>query len=100
MCSGCWEQYGKPAIVNDKTRMVAAFLEVNSSEYCCLHITTSDFNIEDEHIEFCLAEARDQGHPECEALALYFRDLSVPERASALAIEEGWVSVPIQEADQ
>lgn len=94
MCRGCWEEEGSPAIVNDRTKLVAGFLEVDAAEFCCLHIVTDDFNIDDSHIDFCVEQAQKEKHPTCEALALYFRDLSKDERGSALAIYEGFVAVP------
>lgn len=98
MCYGCWEQEGKPSIVNERTELVADFvrnLDKRSGSGCCLHIVTDDFNIDDGHVQFCLDEARKAVHPECEALAGYLLDLSREERGSVLAIREGWIDATV-----
>ena len=32
---------------------------------CCLHILTDDGNVEQGHADFCVEQAREQGHDDC-----------------------------------
>jgi len=36
---------------------------------CCLHILTDDGNVADDHAEFCLKTAREEGHLVCQRAA-------------------------------
>lgn len=49
---------------------------------CCWHITLDDGNVEDLHVEFCIAEAAREGHPDCVALGPLMRAMTVAERAA------------------
>lgn len=102
MCYGCYEEAGKPEIVNDGTKKAAALAgavyEFNGVGGNC-HIVLDDFNIEDDDIEYCLNQGLENnvhGHTaeqleiEKECL-LSFKVLSFAERASALALHEGWL---------
>lgn len=54
---------------------------------CCLHIVLDDQNVSQGDVEFCLAEARQVGHVECERLARLLLQMSKTQRlklASAL----------------
>ncbi len=58
MCDGCWDEYGKPDIVNEKTEAALALVR---QVYAAprggaggrLHIVLDDWNLEDEHIYWC-----------------------------------------------
>lgn len=102
MCYGCYEEEGKPEIINEGTKSAArladAVYEFNGVGGNC-HIVLDDFNIDDDDIDYCLNEGlannvhehtEDQLAIEKECL-LAFRVLSVAERASALAIHEKWI---------
>lgn len=102
MCYGCYEEEGKPEIVNNGTKKAAALCgavyEFNGVGGNC-HIVLDDFNIDDDAIEYCLNQGlsnnihkhtAEQLEVERECL-LAFRSLSVAERASALAIHSGWI---------
>lgn len=114
MCSNCWKDHGSPRI---NTPVVRAAAEAARAvyEFSCvggnLHIVLDDFNIEDGHLEFCREqiekapeECRASGEhenglcwcsPEQLAAERYcyelFKALSEDERASALAILDGYV---------
>ncbi|MGY3527298.1 hypothetical protein [Bradyrhizobium sp. USDA 4452] len=52
MCLGCWEEEGKPFKVTDAVRQWAPrFAEAD--EFGPLHIVVSDWNLEDDNLEFC-----------------------------------------------
>jgi hypothetical protein len=36
---------------------------------CCLHIVLDDANVEDHSVQFCLEQAKKEGHPRCIELA-------------------------------
>lgn len=36
---------------------------------CCLHVVLDDGNVDDSHVQFCIEQAVESGHLECEALA-------------------------------
>jgi hypothetical protein len=36
---------------------------------CCLHILTDDCNVEDDHADYCLTQARERDHADCIAAA-------------------------------
>lgn len=48
---------------------------------CCCHVVVDDPNFEDEHAAFCLTEAHEQGHRECEQLAQLLVAASPHDRA-------------------
>lgn len=102
MCQGCWEKYDKPAIVNERTLEGARLID-GVYYYSCVggnaHVVVDDFNIEDCHIEACLTDGLDENIHEADADQLaaeracleYLRGLSIEERASALALFDGYV---------
>lgn len=109
MCFGCYEDYGSPAIVSDTTKRAAALCERVYEQSCVggrLHIVLDDWNLEDGSLQFCMgdiekgeageSEYGDPIDPEtlaierecCEALMA----MTLEERASALAIQWGYIS--------
>lgn len=108
MCYGCWEEYGKPSIVNELTLTAArAIDEVYSyslSGGAC-HIVTDDWNLEDSSIQWCLDEITNgnarklcredldtNDQLKCYAYCLgLLRELTLEERASAMAIHEKYI---------
>jgi len=103
MCYGCYEEYNCPAIINDKTKTAAKLVEkvyeLNEAGGSC-HIVIDDFNIEDCHIQWCLDEGLKTNIHEHDKTELAierelldtFLSMTIEERASALAIYEGWIS--------
>ena len=102
MCYGCYKEYGEPKIVNQKTikgvELVKQIYSYNLVGSNC-HIVLDDFNIEDSDIDWCLNESLDKNihgstkkqlEIERECLEL-FRYMTLGERASTLAMVEGWI---------
>ena len=100
MCDECYARYGRPAVDNPAVRLAAerilAVYAANPVGGNC-HIVLDDWNLEGEHIEFCLNALRtgdtwhnDPGQHEADrACMIAMRELSLEERASALALSEG-----------
>jgi hypothetical protein len=99
MCRGCWEEYyDESKIDNDKMDdAVAAIEEVYNFHLAggALHVVIDDWNLEDERITFCEkyakdnTERKDQLAAELHCIEL-LKEMSVEERASALALYEGF----------
>jgi len=53
---------------------------------CCLHITLDDGNIRDTDVDFCIMQAIDNDHKECENLARALRALNMHKRAYVLGM--------------
>ena len=102
MCYGCYEEYGKPATVSQETQSAAELIEKVYAASCTggnLHIILDDWNIEDSHLIFCKTAIEENTHklkPEelaAERACLSaLRKLTVHERASALAIYNGFLA--------
>lgn len=102
MCSQCWDEYGRPAIVNAATRAAAekvARIYDYSDVGGNAHVVADDWNLSDQTIDWCLSEAlaenihkasEEQLAVEGDALTA-LRALSLDERASAMAIFEGYI---------
>jgi hypothetical protein len=119
MCSGCWEDYGKPELNSPEIQYaLRAVQEVY--EYSCvgggLHIVLDDWNLEDSSVEWCAVHLESPEHweylqrdkpdlasaqlaAERRCLAL-FQPLTVAERASVLARLDGFVDPPPPQATQ
>ena len=102
MCYGCYEAHGKPEIQNERTLRAAVLVEAvyafaPAGGHC--HIVLDDFNIEDDHIDFCINEITSEpremyttGEIDIQLACMEsFRAMTLEERASALAIYEGWI---------
>lgn len=87
MCCGCYEEYGSPNARHEETdRLVELLPSVNP--FGALHIVVDDWNLEDEHIEFC------KGQPDAEDIDLEVADImlrmTVEQRATAMGIVDGY----------
>ena len=103
MCYGCYEEAGKPAIVNHKTRQVAKAVS-KIYEYNGVgsnaHIVVDDWNLDDESIDWSLTEGLSSNVHESTAEQLdierqcltLLKSLTEDERYSALAIQRGFVT--------
>lgn len=100
MCEVCWESYGSPTIVNEKTEAALALVRQvydapRGGAGGHLHIVLDDWNIENNSIEYCQQGHSDpswNGPPMCWPLteveaqcATAFLDMTLEERASTLA---------------
>lgn len=100
MCYGCWEKMGKPMIANPKTneaaKQISEIYRIHSAGGN-FHIVIDDMNLEDCHVDYCIEQSKlnpydhdaEQIEAECK-LGELFRSMSEDERASAIAIYEGW----------
>jgi hypothetical protein len=103
MCHGCFEEYGSPAIFTDATREAARLIRETDGHSGYLHIVLDDWNLEDDHLEFCageIAKARagfGDGRSSPDELAreweIYetMRSMSLDERATAMAIADDYL---------
>lgn len=92
MCYRCWEEYGKPKIINQRVLRAAAMVD-KVNPFGRFHIVVEDFNIEDDNVDFCLGEPiPDHEDPIDREFGALFRLLSENERATALAIDSGFIS--------
>lgn len=104
MCYGCYEEAGKPRIVNEEVEKAADLVRKLYNQPGCgaggyAHIVTDDWNLKDNHIDFCIQEtdkAENEGMSEeskqvCLDVLNQFKKLSLDERYSALAIVDGFI---------
>jgi len=102
MCYGCYKEYGSPAIITKTTQHVAnlvAKVYEFSSVGGNAHVVIDDYNIEDDHIDWCLREGLSSNVHEHDEKQLAIekellealRLLSIDERVSALAIHDGFI---------
>lgn len=101
MCSTCWSQNGSPKIVNYKVLEVVGLIKKiyeYSSTGGNLHIVLDDWNIDLKSIDWCLKNAlklniHEAGLEELELerkCATLLRSMPLKERASALALNDGF----------
>lgn len=101
MCEACYIEFGSPKIVSEQTRR-AAYMVGKVYEHSCVggnaHVVFDDWNLEDGSIRYCLDVAIPDSPDdppekiEAERTALNtFMALSMDERASALAIHDGFI---------
>lgn len=107
MCETCWAAAGKPAIVNRKVKLAVALVnELYETEGGGAggygHIVFDDWNVDDSDIKYCLENARSFAYAEhlsenCRQASLIalnaFKELTEPERYSALAIIDRFITV-------
>ena len=100
MCYGCYEEYGKPEIVSPVTltglghvRRVYEFSSVGGNLHCQL----DDWNIEDEFFEeFTVYQVDVTSQQLAAERACFdaFKQMSLEERASVLAMHDGILAPP------
>ncbi len=96
MCMTCYAEAGAPCIVNEKTLAAAELVrQLYATEYGAvggtMHVVTDDWNLEDDHVAFCVKESQNCGGPLEQKVAAAFAAMTEAERASTLALEEGWL---------
>ena len=101
MCKTCWESYNSPKIYNLKVeeavKCIARVYDEVSTVGGDLHVILDDWNLEDEHLDSCLKDAKEnasgydkkQVHIQLNCIAV-LKSLTLEERASALAVYEGF----------
>ena len=101
MCEACWDEYGEPNIVNEKTQaalmlVMQVYDAIGGGAGGNLHIVLDDWNIEDDSIYYCLSQCEVVEHsfgggfdttPTLleRACGGAFLDMTLQERASVLA---------------
>lgn len=105
MCYHCYEEkFGKPTLVNEKTKALAKLI---ADVYECgndvggnLHAIVDDWNLEDEHIVSEIETPRDKkfwqppetDHDVEQRCLEALRDATLEERASALALYDEYLN--------
>lgn len=51
-----------------------------ATQFCCLHVVTGDWNLEDEHVSWCLSEAEKRQCAKCIKAATMLRGMTLAER--------------------
>jgi len=92
VCEGCWREYGSPREINARV-LEASRLAEKCDEYGPLHILIDDWNLENDHFPFLRAEAEKVGAKDDLALLDMLAPMSEDERATVLAIREGFIRV-------
>ncbi len=111
MCDNCWKEHGSPKIINRFTKALQPLIDDVYEHHGAgggLHIILDDFNIEDGHIQLCqdwIEHERGNGIYKCEpvspeqlkaerACLKLLKQMTVEERASALALHDGYFTEP------
>ena len=101
MCYSCWDNYGKSIIDTPAVREAAAAVHEVYVYSCAggnLHIVLDDWNVEGGNLAFCQEKISEGGYEGCTAEQLaveqrcldIFKKLTEEERASALALADGY----------
>ena len=99
MCTSCWEELGRPRLDTPKVREAAALIATLYQHQGVgghFHIVTDDWNVDDENVAFCVAEAAAHaGGDSSSPVDAYLRELLTgmieQERPSAHGLfEELW----------
>ena len=106
MCLSCWDERGSPSINSAKTREAAVWV-ARVYDFAVtggpLHIQFSDWNIDDGYFKETILDLEvhywpawlddftDEQIETCRTAYLKFKSLTEAERASALAIYDGYI---------
>ena len=107
MCISCWREEGSHQIVNEKVKQAAELIgkiyEIPEGSVGALaHIVVDDWNLDDTNIDFCLNlcktfkqnNDKDRQIVEaCSSALNALKELSEPERYSALALYEEFFNI-------
>lgn len=88
MCYGCYIEAGSPTVMSQAVLAIAPRLR-KADPYGACHIVVSDWNLEDEHIEFCRDEP--EASDEDRTLMTDLLALSEDERHTAMALADGYI---------
>ncbi len=104
MCFNCYLDAGQPAIINEKTQKAAELIsEIYHHDGCIAggyaHVVIDDWNLDDYSIDYCIGSAThsefdisQSGRQACLECLTFLKELTMDERASALAIADGFLS--------
>jgi hypothetical protein len=88
MCYGCWVEEGKLAVMSDAVLKAAPL--IRAADDCgAMHIVVSDWNLDDDHIEFC--KNYETATPEDVVLCDLMAAMTYDERLSAMALADGYI---------
>jgi len=93
MCISCWEEYGSPRIDTAEIRAAVVAVTAVYGESPVggnLHVVLDDWNIEDEHVRGWIDYAAEPITEAERACGAALARLTESERASALAIYDGF----------
>lgn len=97
MCENCWREHGSPQLDGPQIRKAVSLIKAVYSYHPtggALHIVLDDWNLEDKDIAFAkryVADYAKRGQREAELACFeHFCELSIAERASALAMYNGF----------
>lgn len=98
MCENCWREYGSPKLDSPQIREAIPLIgDVYKYHLAggALHIVLDDWNLDDNDIKHCRDYVADDTEPEQRDAELAclecFSNLSIDERASALARYDGFL---------
>lgn len=90
MCQSCWSKMGMPRIDNARVRRAAALVARLYEEQPVggrWHIVTDDWNLEDDHVAWCVASPADDLPTSVDAeLGQLLTAMTEAERGSALGL--------------
>lgn len=86
MCIGCYEEQGSPAPTLAARELGERLKAVNEFGGC--HIAVSDWNLDDECIDFCIAQP-DTTQDE-RAVMVALKALTEDQRYAAMAVADGY----------
>lgn len=89
MCYGCYKDFGEPQVFAPNTGSLAV-LASRIDPSGGLHIVIEDWNIESEHIQWCLDNVKDLTADE-RIFAYEMLKLTMDERATVMALAEGYI---------
>lgn len=114
MCQWCWEKRGSPRLVTDKVKAAAELIDGVYEHHGCgggLHIIVDDWNLCDGSVAFCEDyiekpeyrrnrndEVSDERIEAERACLRALKAMTEDERASALALYDGYVQVSTNES--
>lgn len=104
MCEECYNDAGRPAIINEKTLKCADLIRevyADGGVGGYAHIVLDDYNTETENVKYCLKKAIEGGfdwigeeeRQACIECMRFMLDMTEPERYAALAIVDGYLKV-------
>ena len=87
MCQGCYQEAGSPLPNETAKELGVRLREVNEFGGC--HIVVSDWNLEDDNIDFCLKYETTTDDEK--KIMLELKALPEDQRYAAMAVADGYV---------
>jgi hypothetical protein len=102
MCETCWANRGGHAIVSETTIKAAELIQAiydteDGGAGGHAHIVVDDWGVDDSDIDFCLnnmnSDLCEETNAACLQCLSFMKELSFEERASAMAIQRGYIKL-------